>query len=147
MESEAEYNIVPGARSNSKLLQSINEKQFYRKNRKTQSITIYLCRVDNCNARVIMDDATEKCHKAKNSVHNHSTQEEYHKQTVINKMKNECAEPKILAKTKNNIGSVRDIFETNIMNNQNVNLDFQVMSRNLLHLNHDVFGMQPTTSE
>lgn len=90
--TEIKYEIVAGKRSNSKLLWSITEQQFYKFNTKSTTGRSYLC-YHGCTCRVLLrnDGLCFKTDAEKK--HSHPTNEELYEQlSIANEMKIKCKE-------------------------------------------------------
>lgn len=87
------FEIVPASRSGGNLLYTLNDKQLFRKNTKSRKGYYYVCRIDDCSARVFFDFATQNCTRSKkHAVHSHSNNQKsaYEDLKVQHKIKREC---------------------------------------------------------
>lgn len=90
---EITFELMPGKRLNSKILRSIEEQQFYRKNTITKSgFSAYKCYEKECWARVLVDEVTGKGVKSQNnSFHSHGTKTALYTELKLqNEIKKQC---------------------------------------------------------
>lgn len=93
------FEFIVGARTDGRLLYTLEHKQLYRKKSKIEKKDgtaigyRYLCRVSGCTARVILDIREENCKfGANNREHTHSDNQQnlYDELKVVSKIKSEC---------------------------------------------------------
>lgn len=90
---EITYEMMPGQRLNSKILWSIDEQQFYRKNTITKNgFCAYKCYEQECWARVLVDEKTGRAVKTQtNTFHNHGNKTTLYTELKLkNEIKKQC---------------------------------------------------------
>lgn len=133
------YKITPGKRRNSKLLYTIDEKQYYAFNSKNKSGDAYKC--IECNNRVYLKD--EICtQKKRYFVHKHETKEVVHNElNILNEIKTKCADLNLLINERKQ--SVRDIFYSVLGKYPGTQIDFFKHERNLQMIRNSALPKNP----
>lgn len=118
-DNKANFVQVAGRRANSCLLYSLDENQFYKKNKKLKSgLVSHVCRHENCHRHVYFNPLTNDCiYQVPYEAHNHSDcVEEFDRLGTLNKMKAECATPQSVAdSTESKTSVVKSIFAKNLV--------------------------------
>lgn len=115
-ENLIKYELITGKRRDCVVLNSIDEKQLYVKNKKLRDgSTAYTCREKTCKARVYLFDGL--CFHQKNNIHNHETKETQIAELKIEtKIKSDCAEVQASSsQTTSRISDVREIFNNSMV--------------------------------
>lgn len=143
------YKIVTGWSLGSNLLYTINEKQFYRKNRSTKIGTAYLC--VSCKSRVHLRNDKICIQEEKYLVHNHklphkeTKEEEFEQLKVLNIIKDKCSDIYTLLNQRKQ--SVRDIFYDVMSKYPLVELDFFRHEKTLSNIRNQSLPKNPNTCD
>lgn len=144
------YKLIPGRRANSEILYSLEEKQFYIKKRKLASGVLSLvCRTNGCKNHCYLDSEKNICKLPVPYVpHAHPTQEdEYKKICVLNKIKSDCANPNIVAKTETKTSVVKSIFKEKITENEDSTIQYHRIERTLRRIASKTMPPAPKSIE
>lgn len=144
------YSLIPGKRANSEILYSMEEQQFYVKKRKlTSGVLSLVCRTTGCKNHCYLDSEKNICKLPVPYVpHAHPTQEdEYKKLCVLNKIKADCANPNIVAKTETKTSVVKSIFKETITENEDSTVQYHRVERTLRRIASKTMPPAPKTIE
>lgn len=115
--NKVNYILMPGKRKNSELLYSIDEEQFYKKNKTLKNGNISMaCHHNNCNRHVYLNKIKGECvYQVPYTAHNHSPEKKkFETLTVLNSIKAECSKPEVLSKGTSKTSVVKSIFNEKI---------------------------------
>lgn len=110
------YVLMTGQRFKSNVLYSVDEKQFYRKNKElSNGVISFDCaqkHKNKCNRHVYLDPSNDECvHQMPYAPHDHDTHEKlYEELTVLNPAKESCANPEILSNFSGKTSAAKAIF-------------------------------------
>lgn len=145
---EVTYTLMPGKRTNSEILYSKEEQQFYVKKKKLANGVISLvCRADGCNNHCYLDLQRNICSLPVPYVpHNHATKEEQFKRLcVLNKIKSDCSNPNTVAKTETKTSVVKSIFKDTIAKNEDSTIQYHRVERTLRRIASKTMPPAPKT--
>lgn len=115
-QKKIDFVLMTGERYKSEVLFSVEENQFYRKNKTLKSGLIsYDCaqkHKNSCNLHVYLDPAKNECYQElPQRAHGHATQGDlYKKLKVLNAIKADCARPDILVNSNAKTSASKAIF-------------------------------------
>lgn len=128
------YTLMPGKRTNSEILYSKEEQQFYVKKKKLANGVISLvCRTKGCKNHCYLDLKKGICSLPVPYVpHTHATKEEEFKSLcVLNQIKSDCTNPNTVAKTETKTSVVKSIFKDTITENEDSTIQYHRIERTL----------------
>lgn len=135
------YKFVPGLRRGSKLLYIESEQQLYLTRSSSKNSVRYVCYNKNCNASVSIDNATKKCRKLNETVHDHENQAEFVKKlNISDAIKTECHKVNLKR------SATREIFDRECVNNPEAAhlVQYGKMKRNLCRIKMETLPKNPT---
>lgn len=109
------YEMMPGTRSTSILLHTLDEQQLYRQRVLYKNVRQYDCKIEDCNSKVYLNTTTGVCFsKEKFRQHTHGSREiEIKKMALVKKMKEDCGKLSTLASINSPAGNanVRSVYQ------------------------------------
>ncbi|XP_055301598.1 uncharacterized protein LOC129568081 isoform X2 [Sitodiplosis mosellana] len=139
---------MQGKRANSEFLYSKEERQFYVKKKKlANGVVSLICRTSGCKNHCYLDEENKKCSLPVPYVpHTHPTkEEEYKRLCVLNKIKSDCANPNIVAKTETKTSVVKSIFKETITENEDSSIQYHRIERTLRRIANKTMPAAPKT--